>query len=204
MQQILDGPYRHVNVRDPFLCKSSKPEACADGLVLVNVLEESCIRDAQGCEWPATVMALYLAYGASPGSSTRLVVHHHLWHRVSSSETTLRTIAMSLDCCDGGHRFTSSTFKPLDLILRLKESCKAIHVLTISVRCPSVWELLWLQICAPVQLTVEELAKYDGSDPKLPIYLAIKGTIFDVSKGKSFGISHRDHSQADIYRLLSR
>lgn len=35
----------------------------------------------------------------------------------------------------------------------------------------------------PVHLTLEELAKYDGSDTKLPIYLAVNGTIFDVSAG---------------------
>lgn len=35
----------------------------------------------------------------------------------------------------------------------------------------------------PIHLTPAELAKYDGSDPKLPIYLAVNGTIFDVSAG---------------------
>ena len=35
----------------------------------------------------------------------------------------------------------------------------------------------------PVLLNAEELRKFDGSDRALPIYLAIKGTIFDVSKG---------------------
>lgn len=35
----------------------------------------------------------------------------------------------------------------------------------------------------PVNLTPAELVKYDGSDPKLPIYLAVNGTIFDVSAG---------------------
>lgn len=34
-----------------------------------------------------------------------------------------------------------------------------------------------------VYLTPQELAKYDGSNPKLPIYLAVNGTIFDVSAG---------------------
>lgn len=34
--------------------------------------------------------------------------------------------------------------------------------------------------------TNQELAKYDGSDPNLPIYLAIKGVVFDVSEGKDF------------------
>ncbi|KAI8970117.1 cytochrome b5-like heme/steroid binding domain-containing protein [Mycotypha africana] len=31
-------------------------------------------------------------------------------------------------------------------------------------------------------ITVSELAKHDGSDPSLPIYVAIKGDVFDVSK----------------------
>ncbi|KAK5945501.1 hypothetical protein PMZ80_002706 [Knufia obscura] len=35
----------------------------------------------------------------------------------------------------------------------------------------------------PVYLAPAELAKYDGSDPILPIYLAVNGTIFDVSAG---------------------
>lgn len=35
----------------------------------------------------------------------------------------------------------------------------------------------------PVNLTPAELVKYDGTDPSLPIYLAVNGTIFDVSKG---------------------
>ena len=32
-------------------------------------------------------------------------------------------------------------------------------------------------------MTLEELAAYDGTDPSKPIYLAINGTIYDVSKG---------------------
>ena len=35
-----------------------------------------------------------------------------------------------------------------------------------------------------VNLTPTELALYDGSDPNKPIYLAINGTIFDVSAGR--------------------
>lgn len=35
----------------------------------------------------------------------------------------------------------------------------------------------------PVYLTPAELVKYDGTDPSLPIYLAVNGTIFDVSAG---------------------
>ena len=31
-------------------------------------------------------------------------------------------------------------------------------------------------------ITVSELSKYNGSDPSLPIYVAIKGDVFDVSK----------------------
>ncbi|KIW18973.1 hypothetical protein PV08_03262 [Exophiala spinifera] len=36
----------------------------------------------------------------------------------------------------------------------------------------------------PLQLTPDELALYNGSDPKKPIYLAINGTIFDVTEGR--------------------
>ncbi|KAK3112412.1 hypothetical protein LTR53_011335 [Teratosphaeriaceae sp. CCFEE 6253] len=35
----------------------------------------------------------------------------------------------------------------------------------------------------PVQLTDAQLAGYDGSDPGRPIYLALNGTIYDVSAG---------------------
>ncbi|KAG2205788.1 hypothetical protein INT47_003971 [Mucor saturninus] len=34
-------------------------------------------------------------------------------------------------------------------------------------------------------ITVSELAKFNGSDPSLPIYVAIKGDVFDVSKNTS-------------------
>lgn len=36
-------------------------------------------------------------------------------------------------------------------------------------------------LAGPVQLTPEQLLAYDGTDPSKPIYLAINGTIFDVS-----------------------
>jgi predicted heme/steroid binding protein len=34
-------------------------------------------------------------------------------------------------------------------------------------------------------ITVSELAKYNGSNPSLPIYVAIKGDVFDVSKNSN-------------------
>lgn len=45
----------------------------------------------------------------------------------------------------------------------------------------SIWHA---QVVEPKQLTVGQLQQYDGSIPKQPMYLAIGGTIFDVSKGK--------------------
>ncbi len=43
-------------------------------------------------------------------------------------------------------------------------------------------------IQGPVSLTPEQLALYNGTDPDRPIYLAINGTIFDVSGGRhSYG-----------------
>jgi len=37
----------------------------------------------------------------------------------------------------------------------------------------------------PRAFTKEELAKYDGSDPSLPVYVAIKGQVYDVSSRKN-------------------
>ncbi|KZT10945.1 progesterone binding protein [Laetiporus sulphureus 93-53] len=52
--------------------------------------------------------------------------------------------------------------------------------------------------------TVEQLKQYDGSSPEKPIYVAIKGTVFDVSrkrdtygKGKSYNLfAGKDASKA--------
>ncbi|KAF2083711.1 cytochrome b5, partial [Saccharata proteae CBS 121410] len=35
-------------------------------------------------------------------------------------------------------------------------------------------------------LTDAQLARHDGSDPSIPLYIAINGTIYDVSSGRSF------------------
>ena len=35
-------------------------------------------------------------------------------------------------------------------------------------------------------LTEQELSKFDGSDPSLPIYIAINGKVYDVSAGSSY------------------
>ena len=37
-----------------------------------------------------------------------------------------------------------------------------------------------------LQLTDDQLASYTGADPEKPIYIALNGTIFDVSEGSSF------------------
>lgn len=42
------------------------------------------------------------------------------------------------------------------------------------------------QVVPLKQMTLEELASHDGSDPSKPLYLAVKGTVFDVSKGSQF------------------
>ena len=39
------------------------------------------------------------------------------------------------------------------------------------------------QVVAPKRLTLEELKAYNGEDKTKPIYLAIRGVIFDVSRG---------------------
>ncbi len=46
-----------------------------------------------------------------------------------------------------------------------------------------------LQLVEPKRLTLAQLKEYDGSDKKKPIYLAIRGIIFDVSKGGLYSCS---------------
>jgi hypothetical protein len=36
------------------------------------------------------------------------------------------------------------------------------------------------------EITVQELAKYDGRDPSLPLLLAVRGSLYDVTSGKEF------------------
>ncbi|XP_028807120.1 probable steroid-binding protein 3 [Neltuma alba] len=37
-----------------------------------------------------------------------------------------------------------------------------------------------------MELSPQQLSQYNGSDPSKPIYVAVKGRVFDVSAGKSF------------------
>ncbi|KAF7541235.1 hypothetical protein G7054_g767 [Neopestalotiopsis clavispora] len=51
---------------------------------------------------------------------------------------------------------------------------------------PKYFQKAWWeeQFKTPLQLTLSELSAYDGSDPEKPIYLAINGTIYDVSANR--------------------
>ncbi|KAH3711719.1 uncharacterized protein LOC127857666 [Dreissena polymorpha] len=48
----------------------------------------------------------------------------------------------------------------------------------------------------PKIFTGEELSKYDASNPEEPIYLAIKGVVFDVTSGRQF------YSKGSDYNVL--
>jgi predicted heme/steroid binding protein len=55
--------------------------------------------------------------------------------------------------------------------------------------------------------THEELSKYDGTDASLPIYVAIKGSVFDVStKKESYGPGAGYHCFAgkDASKVISQ
>ncbi|KAF5748108.1 steroid-binding protein 3 [Tripterygium wilfordii] len=38
----------------------------------------------------------------------------------------------------------------------------------------------------PMEFTTEQLSQYNGTDPSKPLYVAVKGRVFDVTTGKSF------------------
>ncbi|KAK7949001.1 membrane steroid-binding protein 2 [Apiospora aurea] len=53
------------------------------------------------------------------------------------------------------------------------------------------------QFAAPLQLTLEELAQFDGRNPESPVYLAINGTIYDVSANR------RTYGPGGSYNIFS-
>jgi len=54
-------------------------------------------------------------------------------------------------------------------------------------------------------ISVEDLSKCDGSDPDKPVYVAIKGTVFDVSKNSAYATEGQYHVFAgkDASRALA-
>ncbi|XP_072031683.1 uncharacterized protein [Amphiura filiformis] len=61
---------------------------------------------------------------------------------------------------------------------------------------------------APLRaFTAAELAIYDGSNPDLPIYLSIKGAVFDVTEGKDYygkGASYNALAGKDCTRAVAK
>jgi len=56
-------------------------------------------------------------------------------------------------------------------------------------------------------LTLEELRKYDGSDPTSPILMGVKGIIYDVTSGAGFygpGGAYASFSGKDASRALAK
>ncbi|KAK7103798.1 uncharacterized protein [Littorina saxatilis] len=46
----------------------------------------------------------------------------------------------------------------------------------------------------PKIFTADDIAEFDGSDPSKPIYMAVKGVVFDVTSGKRFYGKESDYN----------
>lgn len=58
-----------------------------------------------------------------------------------------------------------------------------------------------------MEFTPEQLIQYNGTDPSKPIYVAIKGRVFDVTTGKSFygpGGAYAMFAGKDASRALAK
>lgn len=58
-----------------------------------------------------------------------------------------------------------------------------------------------------MELTLDQLKQYDGTDPSKPIYISVRGRVFDVSTGKSFygpGGSYAMFAGKDASRALAK
>lgn len=68
---------------------------------------------------------------------------------------------------------------------------------------PSFWSIL-LKV---MELSPQQLNAYDGTDPSKPIYVAVKGRIFDVTTGDSFygpGGAYAMFAGKDASRALAK
>ncbi|PGH03147.1 hypothetical protein GX51_04182 [Blastomyces parvus] len=89
------------------------------------------------------------------------------------------------------HNSSWAIISPLDILrivflLFLTSSALSYYVTTDSVLWgykPKIlrWPVLKSYLRGPITLTPAQLALYNGTDPSLPIYVAVNGTIFDVS-----------------------
>lgn len=58
-----------------------------------------------------------------------------------------------------------------------------------------------------MEITLNQLKQYDGSDPSKPIYIGVKGRVFDVSTATSFygpGGSYAMFAGKDASRALAK
>lgn len=58
-----------------------------------------------------------------------------------------------------------------------------------------------------MELTLDQLKQYDGTDPSKPIYISVRRRIFDVSTGKSYygpGGSYAMFAGKDASRALAK
>ncbi|CAJ1973629.1 unnamed protein product [Sphenostylis stenocarpa] len=58
-----------------------------------------------------------------------------------------------------------------------------------------------------MDFTAHQLSQYNGSDPSKPIYVALKGTVYDVTTGKSFygpGGAYAMFAGKDASRALAK
>jgi membrane-associated progesterone receptor component len=58
-----------------------------------------------------------------------------------------------------------------------------------------------------MEITTQQLIQYNGTDPSKPIYVAVKGRVFDVTTGKSFygpGGAYAMFAGKDASRALAK
>lgn len=91
-----------------------------------------------------------------------------------------------------------------DLIILLSSGGSTESPLTVL---PLSLAKLILPLCRKMEFTAQELSVYNGTDPSKPIYVAIKGRVFDVTAGKSFygpGGAYAVFAGKDASRALAK
>lgn len=78
-----------------------------------------------------------------------------------------------------------------------------ILILILGFRIYTLYKISTIDTSIPEQyqslpmMSLQELAKYDGTDPNLPIYIGLNGLVYDVTPGKEY------YQKGNVYNYIT-
>lgn len=145
-----------------------------------NVWANSIIGPKTGCSHTHAQVAGLLS------TDSHLLVHKPSLHQDSLCHLLAIAMATSNFLCypavQKSYHFDSSSFGT-QRTAYIHASCSFATYMTFSLT--SLSAVGRIQVVPLKEMTLSELKQHDGTDPDKPMYIAIRGTVFDVTTGKS-------------------